>query len=83
VAEKRTLTRCHFVLSPGRSVITFEWKETRNHGENVMLETTFSRRTSPFQVGATMRFPTSPTSSSVKSCGPKLKKVSKLFARVR
>jgi hypothetical protein len=72
-----------FVQLGGKSVITFEWKETRNHGENVMFETPFSRRVSPFRRVATARVPISPTSSGVTSCGPKPKKVSKLFARVR
>jgi hypothetical protein len=39
-----------------------------------MFETTFLRRTSPFRIVATVRFPIFPSSSRVASWGPKLKK---------
>jgi hypothetical protein len=48
-----------------------------------MFETVFALRTSPFNRVKTSRAPTSVISSGVTRCGPKLKKVSKLLARVR
>jgi len=68
------LRRCKFVQLGGRSITTLERNETRNHGEKVMLETTFSRRVSPFRTVATERSSISATSSGVTNCGPKPKK---------
>jgi hypothetical protein len=63
--------------------MTREWKATSHHGRKVMFETTLRRCTSPLWIVATSRASTSATSSTVTSSGPKLKKVSKLFERVR
>ena len=66
------------ITSPGRSVITFEWKETSDQGEKIMFETAFLRRTLLFSTVETSSSPTSPTSSGVTRWGPKPTKVSKL-----
>ena len=48
-----------------------------------MFETVLLRRPSPFKTVETFWMSTSSISSGVTSSGPKLKKVSKLFERVR
>ncbi len=71
------------MMSPGSRVMTREWNATSHHGRKVMWETTLRRWTSPLRIVATSSASTSGTSSTVTSSGPKLKKVSKLLARVR
>ncbi len=63
--------------------MTCEWNETSDQGEKIMFEIVFFLLTSPYTTVATSSPPTSPISSGVTRCGPKLKKVSKLLARVR
>jgi len=70
------------IISPGKRVITFEWKETRKYGEKIILETTFSLWTCPLSTVVTLSFVTSSISSVVASTEPKLKNMSKLLALV-
>src|SRR5829696_5423992 len=71
------------ITSPGSRVMTREWNETSHHGEKIMFETVLLRHTSPFRTVETSRLSRSAISSGVTSSGPKEKKVSKLFERVR
>ena len=71
------------ITSPGSRVMMREWNETSHHGEKVMFETVLVRWTLPLSIVATSRVPASSISSGVTSSGPKEKKVSKLFERVR